>query len=155
MTPETRFWSRVVVQDDGCWLYAPARGNTYGRVHTGFGLVGSHRIAWILTRGQDVPPDLVVCHTCDNRACVRPDHLFVGDQATNVRDCVDKGRHGTRTQPHRTPRGSAQGLAKLTDEIVRAIRDSPLSHAAAGALHGVHKSTVKDIRRRRTWAHVP
>jgi hypothetical protein len=52
----------------------------------------AHRVAWELTYGVDLTPDVVIMHTCDTPACVRPDHLRAGTQADNLADMRDKGR---------------------------------------------------------------
>jgi hypothetical protein len=61
-----------------------------------FGLImaRAHRVAWLLYRGD--PGKKHILHHCDNVLCVNPDHLFLGDQATNMRDKALKGRqlHG-------------------------------------------------------------
>ena len=92
-----RFWSYVrKVDGDGCWEWTSKNGaKGYGRMpmrwQDGYTVEeGAHRIAWMLTRGD--PGTLYVLHKCDNRKCVRPDHLFLGTQGDNVRDCVAKGR---------------------------------------------------------------
>ena len=93
--PEERFWRHVDKAGD-CWLWTKAvdsRG--YGR----FGLKGAnaggwvlaHRYAFQLTRGP-IPDGMHVCHTCDVRNCVNPDHLFLGTALDNMRDMIAKGR---------------------------------------------------------------
>jgi HNH endonuclease len=71
-----------------------------------------HRVAWELARGP-VPEGFFVCHVCDIPACVNPDHLFLGTNADNMRNCAAKGR---------TARGQKSGMHKLTEDQVREIR---------------------------------
>lgn len=89
---ENRFWRKVVKTDD-CWLWIGGKGERgYGRIWKDGKIVPAAHIAWELTYGQ-IPPDNEVLHKCDNPPCVRPDHLFLGDQAANQTDCIRKGRH--------------------------------------------------------------
>jgi hypothetical protein len=117
----------------------------------------------MLTYGP-IPDGLRVCHRCDNRLCVRPDHLFLGTDADNAADRHAKGReamgvrNGRHTRPNTTARGMKGGRAKLTDDDVHAIR---ADHAAGLAgfkrlanRYGVDDSTIAAIVRRRTWTHI-
>ena len=85
------FWSKVE-RGDGCWVWRGWRDrNGYGRFATRRWRGLAHRFAWVAERGP-ITGGLYVCHHCDNRACVRPDHLYLGDQFDNMRDMVARGR---------------------------------------------------------------
>lgn len=86
-----RFWSKVA-RGDGCWKYlGKIRPDGYGRFKVKRDYRMAHRVAWTIVNG-DIPDGLNVCHHCDVRDCVRPDHLFVGTQADNIHDMWAKGR---------------------------------------------------------------
>lgn len=91
-----RFWCKITIQDDGCWLWQAALGaDGYGRAWDGAKVVLAHRLAYELEVGP-VEPGMFVCHKCDVRACVRPDHLFQGTARDNSHDMVGKGRLNQR-----------------------------------------------------------
>lgn len=96
-----RFWGKV--NKDGpapshcpelgpCWIWTGIITIWgYGRIKSGGKMHAAHRVAWVLAYG-DIPDGLFVCHKCDNPACVRPEHLFVGTVLDNTRDREAKGR---------------------------------------------------------------
>ena len=89
-----RFWSKVN-KTDGCWEWTGARTapGWHGVVRTAGRKVVAHRFAWELENGP-VPDGLRVLHHCDNPACVRADHLWLGTQRENMIDASAKGRTG-------------------------------------------------------------
>lgn len=147
----SRFDSRIVKGPD-CWEFQGSTREGYGAFRADGRLYGAHRFAWMLKNGP-IPDGMMVCHRCDNRTCVNPDHLFLGTNTDNMRDCAAKGRIAITGQP-----GSTNHHAKLTEEQVIEIR----RRYAAGGVYcwqlgiefGICKSRIWDIVRRKRWTHI-
>ena len=88
-----RFMGFVAISDDGCWLW---KGTILNGGYGQFNAFGkpflAHRMSYELYVGM-VPSSARVCHRCDVRACVRPDHLFLGTTSDNQLDRYIKGRN--------------------------------------------------------------
>lgn len=158
MSPDlrTRFLGRFIPEpNSGCFLWEGRRDNYgYGTIIDGGKNRKAHRVAFELFC-RPLQPDEVVAHRCDVPSCVNPDHLFAGTQLENIADMHRKGRYGLALIRQNCARGSRQGLAKLTEADVLAIRASNRGSSDLGREHGVTKATINMIRRRATWRHVP
>ena len=95
MTVASRFWGRVTVAPDGCWIFGTRGRDEYGTFTHRRRTAGAHRVSWELSFGT-IPDGLFVLHACDVPACVNPDHLFLGTVTDNRRDCQSKGRFMAR-----------------------------------------------------------
>jgi hypothetical protein len=91
--PICRFWSKVHrPEGEGCWEWiGPIKDTGYGVFHVDGKNVPAHVYSWTLVHGP-VPPGLGILHRCDNRPCVREDHLFPGTHQDNMDDMKAKGR---------------------------------------------------------------
>lgn len=107
-----------------------------------------HRISWIIEYGP-IPDGALVCHKCDNKRCVRPDHLFLGTSKDNSHDMVQKGR---------SCRGEKQGHHKLTElqarEILGHYRHRRFNQPQLAAMFGVHRVTITNLVNGTTWRHI-
>lgn len=145
-----RFWALVNKTSD-CWLWtASGNGQGYGKMRIGGrkgALVYAHRLSWELHYGF-IPEGLHVLHRCDNGACVRPDHLFLGTHKDNMADAAIKERFPDR-------RGEAGGNVKLSAENVLAIRARKgQTQRALAAEFGVTHSQIGGISRGVYWPHL-
>lgn len=102
-----RFWSRIEKMEDGCWRVGGSKyGNEYAQLSLGKGkgTVTAHRFSYELHHGP-IPLGLYVCHRCDVKNCVNPDHLYAGTHEDNTQDNIDRGRFKlTKVRPLKTRR---------------------------------------------------
>ena len=103
-------------------------------------------MAYYVFNEKEIPFGMHVCHECDNRRCVNPQHLFLGTNRDNVADKLAKGRQH---------KGQDCGRAKLTNADVLAIRaDATSTHVDLAKTYGVGATTIRKIRDRTSWTHL-
>jgi len=152
MPLHARFWRKVDKRGpDECWEWKSSKNEWgYGTFHVSNRCQLAHRVAWLIYNGE-IPAGLLVCHTCDNPLCVNPAHLWLGTNAENIADMVQKGR------AHRTP-SEAVWCAKLTSERVAAIRrdyaSGEYTQLELAQREGVSRANIGIVVRKRTWRHV-
>lgn len=112
-----RFLAKVN-KTDTCWLWtASVRGSSgYGAFRIGRKIYSAHRVSYKLFKGE-IPIGLLVCHACDNRMCVNPEHLFLGTYSDNMKDCSKKGRINRYHSPEAILK-QALKLRKWNEELL-------------------------------------
>jgi hypothetical protein len=105
--------------------------------------VKAHRHVWEQCFGE-IPDGMFVCHHCDNRSCVNPEHLFLGDHQDNMDDMVRKGRG--RTSSGRGGEGNpASKLTQLQVDEIRRLCLRGVSQKSIAAKFGIHPISVSRI----------
>lgn len=150
-----RFWSKVnkfgpvhPVLGTRCWVWLAGKmPSGYGKFTMEGKQYSAHRVSWLITHG--CWPEPLGLHKCDNRACVRINHLFEGDTDSNVADRVEKKRSAV---------GSRHGLSKLTESKVLEIRSryaaGNTSYKKLAKAYRVSSIQILYVVRRITWRHI-
>jgi hypothetical protein len=150
---EDRFWNKVAKQPSGCWNW---RGSIGDKGYGQFRIIKSkqviaHRFSFELANGP-IPAGLLVCHTCDNRRCVNPAHLFLGTYKDNTQDMMRKGREsgppicfGNKNAARLTPADVIQ---------IRQLHSAGHSQVRLALDYGVSGGCISLIVRRETWRNI-
>lgn len=145
-------YERVMAKVDvteGCWQWTGGTNMGYGQLSVSNRPQRVHRIAYEYHFGP-IPKGMLVCHSCDNRLCVNPDHLWLGTIEDNIVDMWSKGRANRESRA----RGERVHTAKLTAWDVLTIRADPRPSKAVARDYGVSGSLIRQIRCRTIWKHV-
>jgi len=152
-----RFWSKVdkngpipthCPELGRCWVWMGGKSSKgYGKFDPKCGEQLAHRYSYALFTNKIISKELCVCHHCDNPSCVNPNHLFLGTNQDNVNDKTNKNRNGA-------PKGELHHNSKLTEENIKFIRNSQLSHRQLALLFNTPKSNITSIKNYKSWKHI-
>lgn len=149
-TSEDRFFNSLEKIENGCWLWKGAIGkNGYGALNVNGKVILAHRYSFILHH-EKIPKGLFVCHKCDIRNCVNPEHLFLGTNHDNVKDMIKKGRKNP-------VKGSASPSAKLNEEKVKQIKQflkEGMRSPELAKLFNIGKRQIIYIKNNQSWKHI-
>ncbi len=146
---EKTFFNKLIITDlNLCWLWNGAKNiYGYGTIRKNKRFIFAHRASWEMFNGK-ILNNLFVCHKCDVRNCVNPNHLFLGTPSDNMKDAAMKGR---------MKRGSENGRSKLFEKDIfkiRIMRQNNISFRNIAKIFNVNKSTIQDIIHNKKWKHI-
>lgn len=141
------FKSKINKTESGCWEWTGTKHKIgYGMFWNGRKNVLSHRYAYEVFK-KDSLKNFYVCHSCDNRLCVNPDHLWLGTAKDNTKDCIEKGRFkdgGFRIES-----------TKITDENVLDIRKKHKELVDnLSNIYKISQSQINNIIRKKQWKKI-
>jgi hypothetical protein len=159
MDIKERFLSKIEKKENGCWIWKGAINRKgYGIFRVCNKNMLAHRASYWLFK-KDIEPGKFICHICDVRSCVNPDHLFSGTQKENMEDAKNKGRIATGDRlNHHSLIGELSNWSRITEKQVRDVINMYLggekSLVAISKVTGVKRTNVWQIIRKKNWKHI-
>jgi hypothetical protein len=131
--------------NDACIFWDRAKDPAgYGVAWFDGKFIRAHQLSYLLSHG-DLVPGMSVCHTCDNRDCVNPKHLYLGTAQQNSQDRIDRNRQA---------KGETSGVNKLNNiQVLEIFSDARPSRTIARE-YNISKTNVLDIKNKKIWKHL-
>lgn len=146
-----RFLSMTKINPETkCLEWTSFTYNGYGLFHLNGKARRAHRVYWEMMKGP-IPKGLIVCHRCDNRSCVNPEHLFIGTHQDNLDDMRSKGRD--RFAAGHT-RGDVWHATRLSEQDVMKIRDDERPQKEIARDYGIDPSHVSKLKSKQRSKHI-
>lgn len=152
-----RFIDKIEYSQDGCWHWTGAvRGKSgYGAFKYRGKVQSTHRVAYMIFV-EEIPDSLHVCHQCDNRLCVNPDHLFLGTHSDNMKDAYKKGRVSPPMGIQFT-KGNIPSNATITEKEAKQVKKAIIDGKRLVDISrdlGIKYMTVVDVKRGKSFRNV-
>jgi hypothetical protein len=138
-----RFMTFVEFSNDGCWVWKGMKNNSgYGMFNKNQKSILAHRFSYETFCGF-ILEGMFICHSCDNKVCVNPAHLFMGTAKDNTDDMIRKNRHHfwKKLTPH-----------KVIE--IRKLLSEGKPNLSIGEMFGVSRSMISAIKKGQAWTHV-
>jgi hypothetical protein len=139
-----------IKKENDCWIWQKSCFvDGYGQTSLKGKKVRAHRLSYFLFKGIN-PGKLYVCHTCDNRKCINPDHLWLGTAKKNTQDSIIKGRSVLL-------KGEKSYSSKLTEKEVKEIKEllkNGMYQRNIAKIYKVHQANICAINRKKIWSHI-
>lgn len=150
---ELSLLKKIKMTSKYCWIW---KGNIslggYGRLIINRKYIYAHRYFYEKMIGP-IPKGLYVCHHCDNRKCVNPEHLFIGTAKDNMRDASNKGRVRVPKQSYKSDH--THQVSKLSKKQVAMIRSGKYVSADLAKQFNVTAMTISYCKTRKTYRDLP
>ena len=160
-----RIMSKIDKSGD-CWVWTGGTGNSgYGRMRINKKLYSPHRLMWEIYNKKLILNNMEICHKCDNRLCINPEHLFMGTHRDNMKDCSKKRRvHGILDEfgksidnGYRFKIGNIPIGRKLAKEDIINILNylkNGYTQREIGEMYNVSHTTILDIKRGKCYVNI-